>query len=155
MSAQEKSDRFDAARLDGLPFTRLHAAIMLVCALGLVFDVAELGLSNALSAVFSAPPHQVSSSELSFLLASVFAGGAIGAPILGWLSDRHGRQKILSFTLAGLAAASLCAAASPNVTGLTVFRCLSGIALGAYPPLIVSYLSDVLPPARRGSTSDR
>ncbi len=36
MSAPEQSDRSDAAaRLDGLPFTRLHAAIMAVCALGL------------------------------------------------------------------------------------------------------------------------
>jgi MFS family permease len=26
------------------------------------------------------------------LLASVFAGGAIGAPLLGWFADWHGRH---------------------------------------------------------------
>lgn len=151
MSVPEQSDRLDAAaRLDALPFTRLHAAIMAVCALGLVFDVVELGLGNALSAVFSAPPQQVSPLALSLLLASVFAGGAIGAPVLGWLGDRNGRQQTLSVTLVVLAATSIGAAASPDVTWLTFFRFLSGIAVGAYPPLIVAYLSDVLPPARRG-----
>ena len=48
-----------AARLDALPVTPLHWAIVVVCALGLMFDVIEAALSNALSAVFSAPPHRV------------------------------------------------------------------------------------------------
>src|SRR6188474_2692768 len=79
------------AQLDALPVTPLHWAIVVVCALGLMFDVIEAGLSNALSAVFSAAPHRVGQLQLSLLLASVFAGGAIGAPLLGLLADRAGR----------------------------------------------------------------
>ncbi len=139
-----------AARLDRLPVTWLHAAVVVVCALGLLFDVVEAALSNALSAVFSAPPHHVAPYQLSLLLASVFAGGAIGAPLLGWLADRHGRRMALGTALLVLTVTSLIAAASTDVTWLTVFRVLSGMALGAYPPLMVAYLSDVLPPARRG-----
>jgi putative MFS transporter len=88
-----------AARLDRLPLSALHAAIVVVCALGLLFDVVEAALSNALSAVFSAPPYQVAPYQLSLLLASVFAGGAVGAPILGWLADRHGRRATLAGSL--------------------------------------------------------
>jgi hypothetical protein len=33
-----------AAQLDALPMTRLHCAIVIVCALGLFFDVVEAGL---------------------------------------------------------------------------------------------------------------
>jgi hypothetical protein len=44
-----------AARVDALPVTPLHGAIVVLCALGLLFDVVEAALSNALSAVFSAP----------------------------------------------------------------------------------------------------
>ena len=139
-----------AARLDALPVTRLHWAILVVCALGLFFDVVEAGLSNALSAVFSAPPHRVPARELSFLLASVFAGGAVGAPLLGWFADRHGRRLALGIALLVLTVTSLLAAASSDVFWLTVCRTLSGFALGAYPPLIVAYLSDVSPPAQRG-----
>jgi MFS transporter, putative metabolite:H+ symporter len=139
-----------AARLDALPVTPLHAAVMVLCALGFLFDVAEAALSNALSAVFSAPPHQVAPYQLSLLLGSVFAGGAIGAALLGWLADRRGRRLTLMATLLLLAVTSTVAAASPDVAWLTFFRMLSGLALGAYPPLMVAYLSDLLPPRRRG-----
>src|SRR5882757_5038071 len=139
-----------ALRLDRLPVAALHAAAVVLCALGLLFDVVEAALGNALSAVFSTAPYHVSSYQLSLLLGSVFAGGAIGAPILGWFADRHGRRLALSAALLVLAATSLIAATSRDVTWLTAFRVLSGLALGAYPPLMVAYLSDVLPPSRRG-----
>jgi putative MFS transporter len=139
-----------AARLDRLPVTALHWAIVVVCALGLLFDVVEAALSNALSAVFSAPPHRVPQFQLSLLLGSVFAGGAIGAPLLGLFADRYGRRLALGGALLLLTATSLLAAASTDIFGLTVCRALSGLALGAYPPLMVAYLADVLPPARRG-----
>lgn len=142
--------RIIAARLDASPVTPLHWTILLVCALGLVFDVIEAGLSNALSAVFSAPPYRVEPFALSLLLGAVFAGGAIGAPLLGAFADRHGRRAALCLALLGMSATSLLAAASPDVTSLTACRALSGFALGAYPPLVVAYLADVLPPASRG-----
>jgi hypothetical protein len=112
--------------------------------------VVEAGLSNALSAVFSAPPHRVAPFQLSLLLASVFAGGAIGAPLMGLFADRYGRRLALGTALLVVAATSLLAATSTDVAWLTVCRALSGFALGAYPPLLVAYLADVLPPARRG-----
>jgi putative MFS transporter len=139
-----------AGRLDALPVTPLHGAIVVLCALGLLFDVVEAALSNALSAVFSAPPYAVQPYQLSLLLASVFAGGAIGAPLLGLFADRHGRRLALAAALLLLAVSSTVAATSPDVHWLTAFRVFSGLALGAYPPLMVAYLSDVLPPARRG-----
>ncbi len=139
-----------AARLDRLPVTPLHRAIVTLCALGLMFDVIEAALSNALSAVFSSPPHQVAAYQLALLLASVFAGGAVGAPLLGWFADRRGRRMALGTCLLALAVTSVLAAASTDIGWLTCFRVVSGMALGAYPPLMVAYLADVLPPARRG-----
>jgi len=136
--------------LDDLPVTPFHWAIVIVCAFGLMFDVIEAALGNALSAAFSSPPHQVAAYQLSLLLGSIFAGGAIGAPLIGWLADRHGRRPALGLSLLVLTATSLMAAASRDIAWLTFFRFLSGMALGAYPPLMVAYLSDVLPPARRG-----
>ena len=139
-----------AARLDRLPVTALHWAIVILCALGLLFDVVEAALSNALATVFSAPPHHVAPYQLSLLLASVFAGGAVGAPVMGWFADQHGRRMALGTALLVLAVTSTIAAGSTDIAWLTGFRVLSGMALGAYPPLMVAYLSDVLPPARRG-----
>ena len=139
-----------AARLDRLPVTSLHIAIVAVCAVGLFADIAELVLSNAFSAIFLSPPYNVAHGDLSLLLASVFAGGALGAPALGWFADRYGRRVALQLALAILAASSLVAASTRDIALLTGFRFLSGIAIGAYPPLAIAYLSDVLPPKRRG-----
>lgn len=99
-------------RLDSLPITRLHAAALAVCTLGLFTDIAEVALSNALAAIFLAPPHSMPRGSLSLLLASVFAGGAVGAPVFGMLGDRLGRGRALQASLALMAAGSLAAAAS-------------------------------------------
>ena len=45
-----------AGRLERLPVTWLHAAIIAACSIGFGFDLLEVALGNALSAVFSAPP---------------------------------------------------------------------------------------------------
>jgi MFS transporter, putative metabolite:H+ symporter len=139
-----------AQRLDRLPVTALHLAIFALCAFGLFADIAEVALSNAFSGIFLAAPYHVSRSELSLLLAAVFAGGAVGAPAFGWLADRYGRQIALQTALAVLVASSLAVAASADVSTMTIFRFVSGLALGGYPPLTAAYLSDLLPPLRRG-----
>jgi putative MFS transporter len=139
-----------AQRLDRLPVTALHMAIFALCAFGLFADIAEVALSNAFSGIFLAAPYHVSRSELSLLLASVFAGGAVGAPAFGWVADRYGRRIALQVALAVLAVSSVAVAASGDVATMTAFRFISGLALGGYPPLTAAYLSDLLPPLRRG-----
>ncbi len=140
-----------AARLDRLPVTRLHLAILAVCSLGLFTDVAEVALSNALAAIFLAPPHNMPRGSLSLLLASVFAGGAVGAPIFGLLGDRFGRRMALQATLVVMAIGSSAAAMSASLTELTLARAVSGFAIGGFPPLAATYLADVMPPRRRGA----
>jgi putative MFS transporter len=44
----------------------------------------------------------------------------------------------------------LLAAQSRTLADLSLFRALSGLALGAYPPVAFAFLADVLPPSRRG-----
>jgi putative MFS transporter len=141
-----------AQRMDRLPVAGPHLAIVALGTLGLFVDVGEVAVSNALGAVFTAPPHAVAQSELSLLLASVFAGGAIGAPVLGWFGDRFGRRAALQLALAIICLGSLGAAASPDIRWMTVFRFISGLGIGGYPPLTATYLADLLPPARRGAT---
>jgi putative MFS transporter len=138
-----------ADRLDRLPLTRLHLAIVALGGIGLFVDTAELSLGSVLSAVFSVPGSPLDTSQLAWLLASVFIGGAIGAPLLGWLSDRHGRRTALQVSMALVALPSFGAALSSDGAWLIVFRFLSGMALGAYPPLMHAYFADILPPRWR------
>lgn len=144
------ADRTVAARLDALPLTSLHIAILALCTLGLSADIGEVALSNTFAVLFLAPPYHASHTEVSLLLGSVFAGGAVGAYGFGWWADRNGRRAALQIALAVLFVSSLAVAASPNLAVMTIFRFVSGLALGAYPPLTAAYLSDILPPRYRG-----
>jgi MFS transporter, putative metabolite:H+ symporter len=139
-----------AQRLDRLSLTPLHVAVIALCTLGLAADIGEVALSNTFSAIFLSPPYNASRAEVSWLLAAVFAGGAVGAPIFGWWADRAGRRQALQLALAILVVSSLAVAFSPTIAWMTAFRFISGLALGAYPPLTAAYLADVLPPRRRG-----
>lgn len=138
------------ARMDAMPLTALHLVAICLCMFGFAFDLFEMALGSVLAAVFSTPERAVGAGQLSWLLASVYLGAIIGAPGLGWLADRIGRRKVLCGALAWLALTSLWATASPDLLQLSVARTLSGIALGAYPPLMMSYLTDMLPARRRG-----
>lgn len=142
-----------AARLDALPFCRLRLALFAVLTLALFADIAEVALGNALGAVFQAPPRTMTQAELSLFLAAIFAGGAVGAPFFGMAGDRFGRRLALQMALVGIALGSLGAAASQGPVALIGFRFLSGLGIGACPPLIAAYMADVMPPRWRGTLS--
>jgi len=139
-----------AQRLDRVAFTRLHALAVALCALGFGFDLLEMMLGSALAAVFSSPPHTAAPAQLSLLLSSVFIGAAVGAPLAGWLADRRGRRLTLTGLLLLLCVASFGAASSAAIGSVTAWRCLGGMALGGFPPLVITYLTDFLPASRRG-----
>src|ERR1700733_10456208 len=139
-----------AARMDRLPVSRLHLAILVICACGFVFDLLEISLGSGLSAIFSVAPHKVDPAQLAWLIAAVYIGAIVGAPILGWLGDRLGRKTVLTGALFWIAASSLALAFREDILWLTCFRLIAGLALGAYPLLMFAYLTDLLPPAHRG-----
>lgn len=140
-----------AERLDRLPVTRLHAMAMLTCGIGMTIDTLEMAFGGVLGTVFSAQSPAVPPGELGLLLAAVFVGAALGAPLLGWWADRQGRRGALVGVMLWIALASLGAAMANGVGQLTLCRFLAGVALGGYPPIVIAYLTDLLPPQRRGS----
>ena len=138
-------------KLDDLPLTRLHVFILIVCAIGFSFDLAEIAFSGILSAIFSAPPNQVDPGELGWLLAAIYIGAIGGAPIMGWLADRHGRQRVLFWSLVIMVLTSIGAALSPNTIALIIFRGLSGFALGGYTLLpVIGIVASLLATAVAG-----
>ena len=137
-------------RFDSLPLKALHVALACGCAIGLGIDLLEISVNNALSAVFSSPPYSLSPDHLAWLLASAYIGAIAGAPLAGWFADRRGLQPALLTVFLWLGLTSVLAAARPNILWFTAFRLLSGVSLGACPPLIIAYLTSVAPPRYRG-----
>jgi putative MFS transporter len=140
-----------AARMDRLPVTWLHVLAMAICALGMMMDTLEMAFGGVLAAVFSAPPAPVPAGDLALLLSAVFIGAVIGAPALGWWADRRGRRSTLAGLLLWIAVVSFGAALAQGVAALTLSRFLCGLALGGYPPIVIAYLTDLLPPRRRAT----
>jgi MFS transporter, putative metabolite:H+ symporter len=140
-----------AARLERLPLTWMHVLAASVCAVGFGMDLAEVSLGNALSAVFSAPPYRLASLPLAWVLSGVYAGAVIGSALLGWVAQRSGLKRTLQWALLWLAASSWLVAGAADPAWLGAFRLLSGLALGAYPPLMIAYLTEIAPRKDRGT----
>jgi putative MFS transporter len=139
-----------AGRMDSLAITRLHVIAGIVCACAFGADMMEITVGSALTAVFSQPPYQMNPQRLAWLISSVYIGAVIGGPTLGWFADRRGLKRILVAALLWVGSTSLLAALTNNITVLLTFRLLSGLALGAVPPLVLAYLSGVAPARHRG-----
>jgi putative MFS transporter len=122
-----------------------------LCALGLGIDLLEMSLGNVLAAVFSAPPYQLRGLGLGWILSGVYLGAVLGSPILGRAAQRLGLHRMLRWLLLGLAVTGALCAASPGPNWLGVGRILSGLVLGPYPPLMIAYLTQILPPRQRGA----
>ncbi|MCE4556570.1 MFS transporter [Roseateles cellulosilyticus] len=140
-----------AERLDRLPVTQLHVMAMLMCGMGMMIDTLEMAFGGVLGTVFSTQSPPVPPVELGLLLSAVFVGAVIGAPLLGWWADRQGRRVALVGVMLWICVASLGAAIADGVGQLTLCRLLGGLALGGYPPIVIAYLTDLLPPQRRAS----
>ncbi len=130
---------------------RLHLVIGLICALGLAIDLSELAMGGVLSAVFAAPPHNLSHGQLGWLVGSVYVGAIFGTPVMGIVADRMGPSRALSAATALLGATSLLAGFSRTPELLALVRLASGVALGAYLPLMVAYLTNIAPLGRQSS----
>jgi MFS transporter, putative metabolite:H+ symporter len=133
-----------------ISLSRADLLIVVVCAIGFTFDLSEISFGAALSGVFSTAPYTIPQKQLAWLLSSIYIGAILGPPFMGAFADRYGRRSALAVTLIYLSATSFAAAVSSGIVALSVLRGFSGIALGAYPPLMITYLTDVLPERIRG-----
>src|SRR3954447_5748648 len=86
------------------------------------------------------------SAALGAIGAAALVGGAVGAAVIGRLTDRLGRRAMYQLDLWLFVVFSLLSALSPNVAALIGFRFLLGVGIGA------DYLAPAMPPSscRRG-----
>ena len=72
----------------------------------------------------------------------------VGSPILGSLSDRFGRRKVILIALAGSSIDYVVMALAPNLAWLFVARMISGLT-GGVLATANAYVADVTPPEKR------
>ncbi|MCR9293829.1 MAG: MFS transporter [bacterium] len=73
------------------------------------------------------------------------------SPLIGALSDRFGRRKVILISCAGLGIDYILMALAPNLIWLFIGRLLSGITAASFATAS-AYIADVTPPAKRAAT---
>ena len=157
VASSEKADYF-IARLDRLPAWGLSYA--LVWALGFSWFVT---LYDAVGNTGAALPYMLaqgffpgtSSQALSEALFGgvtlALAGYPVGAISLSYLGDRIGRRPVMIASVLLTAVGELAQALSPNYMVWDAFRFLTGCGIGADLALVITYLSEMSPSAKRGT----
>lgn len=138
-----------SARLDRLPMSKPHYALLLIGGLGYTFD----GMDSAVVAFLMPSVREVFSLEatqLGLVGSSAPIGFLFGALIAGYLGDKIGRRAVMMWALAIYAVASLAAAASWSFESFLAFRIIAGAGAGAESVIIAPFLSEFVPKHRRG-----
>jgi DHA1 family tetracycline resistance protein-like MFS transporter len=88
------------------------------------------------------------SNYYGFLVGVFAAMQFIASPVLGSLSDRFGRRKVILIALAGTAVDYVIMGLAPNMKWMFAARVISGITAGALATCN-AYIADVTPPEKR------
>ncbi|HEV3128142.1 MAG TPA: MFS transporter, partial [Solirubrobacteraceae bacterium] len=129
--------------------TALHVRFWLLAGLGILldgFDFFIIGVANPLIK----QDFHASAAQVGLVSSAAIIGAVFGASLLGPLGDRLGRRRIFQFDLVLFVAFSLLCTTAWNVYALFTFRLLLGLAIGLDYPIAASFLSEVLPSAKRG-----
>lgn len=140
------------ARLDRLPILPFHRHLSTILGFSLLAEGADTILVAVVATLIVAFFH-VSPALLGILLASVYAGQMIGAPIFGVLGDKFGRKRSLLISLALTGLFSIVTAYAQNFTWLLIARMLTGIGIGGCTPTATALFNEYMPSMLRGRKS--
>lgn len=117
---------------------------------GLLFGYDTGVISGAMLFIGKELEIQTGSFEDGFITASVLLGAILGAVIIGPMSDKLGRKKLLLSAAIIFFVGALGSGIGFNYTLLVTSRVLLGIAVGAASALIPTYLAELSPADKRG-----
>ena len=88
--------------------------------------------------------------SIGFFFASFPLAQILFMPLIGRLSDRHGRKAFIAAGLLLSSLMSLVYVSAPNIVYLTLGRFFQGIAVALIIPISTAYVGDLAPAERRG-----
>src|SRR6202046_5452719 len=140
-------------RLDSLPFGRFHILVIIGLGVTWVLDGLEVTLAGSLAGeLMQTSSLGLSTSQIG-LAGSCYLGGAVlGAFVFGWLTDRLGRKKLFTITLAVYLLATAATGLSWGAWSFIFFRILTGAGIGGEYTAINSTIQELIPARFRGWT---
>ncbi len=138
-----------AQRLDRLPFSRMHAKLLVGSGVGWALDAMDVGLISFVMAALGAQ-WGLGATTLSIIGSIGFLGMAIGASVAGLLADRIGRRQVFALTLLVYGVATGASALVAGVGALIALRFVVGLGLGGELPVASTLVSEYAPRSIRG-----
>lgn len=138
-----------AARMDRLPITRAHKGALATLAFVFLFEFGDLN-TFAYVAPALIKHYHFTVQNVAVVTSAAFLGMAVGSVFGGRISDLVGRKRALLYSTLTFSVFSLVNAAAFNVPTFIIFRFLTGVGLSAMVVAATTYISEVMPAARRG-----
>ena len=116
---------------------------------GLMFGLNMAGIAGANDLIKQ--DFNLSNSGLGTVASFLMIGCLIGAFFTGSIAEKYGRKNVMIITALIYIISSLGCAFSTGFLGLTIFRVLSGFAVGATSVVGPMYISEISPANKRGT----
>src|ERR1700724_3745312 len=141
------------ARLDRLPWTRVHTLVVVALGITWVLDGLVVTAAGSMSrALMESPVWHFTAAEVGLVSSAYLAGAITGAVLFGYLTDRFGRKRLFMVTLGIYLTATAATALSWNFWSFAVFRALTGAGIGGEYTAINSAIQELIPARFRGRT---
>lgn len=88
-----------------------------------------------------------------WVVSAVLVGAILGAAVIGPMSDRFGRKKLLLLSSIIFLVGALWSGVAPDFGHLVASRIVLGLAVGGASSLIPTYLSEMAPADKRGGVA--
>jgi len=142
------------ARLDRLPWSGFHWAILIALGVTWILDGLEITLKGAISSVLQQPESLgLTAAEIGLIASFYLTGAVTGAILFGYLTDRFGRRKFFFITLAVYFVGAFMTAFSWDLWSFILFRFLTGLGIGGEYAAINSTIDEMMPARFRGQVA--
>ncbi len=141
------------ARLDRLPWARFHWLVVMALGVTWILDGLEVTLVGSLSgALTEAGGIHLTSGEVGASASAYLIGAVAGALFFGWLTDRLGRKKLFSITVAVYLVATIASGLAWNFWSFALFRLVTGAGIGGEYAAVNATIQELIPARKRGFT---
>lgn len=137
------------------PFTLIQWLVLIVAAIGFLFDTYELLMTPlvgvpAIAELLKLPPNHptVTMWMGRMLWMTALCGGVFGL-LGGWLIDRFGRKRILALSIFVYALSPFAAAFASSLSAFVFFRCTTFIGVCVEFVAAITWLAELFPDKKR------
>lgn len=138
------------ATINGRAMSGYQWLLLVLCFLIVATDGMDVAIMGFLAPAIT-KEWGISKAAFGVVMSAAPIGLAIGALLVGPLSDRYGRKKLLMSSIFWFGACSLLCGFATDVVVLSVLRFLTGLGLGAAMPTTTTLLSEYLPEKSRST----